>query len=213
VFPYAFPEAKRVLSEAAGHAISWTRLAREAHLPGVSDLSWEKSQKSRIRYVLRRDRNLISAAGVTVTVHGWPEVEDSACELIAAHNARKGEADHPEFVRLRHREWDECPGVQLLAFAARAGNIAGVLTAFAWNGELELYEIGLSGEEGPDRIAAYLALLFHEPMRFAQSRGLRTIRAGTAAETAKAARGAMFRGLYGGVLDAIATTKVAESGD
>lgn len=211
-FPYMFPQAQRTLSEAAKDAITWSLLGREARLSGVSDPAWEERQNSRVRYVLRRDRRLMTQAGVTATALAWSAVQESACELIAAHNLRKGQRDHPEFVRMRHREWDECPGVELVAFTATAGRVAGVLTALVWTTELELYEIGLSGDEGAERLAAYLALLFHEPMKFARSRGLHNIRAGTAATIPKTARGATLRNLYGGVLGAADTKKAAEHG-
>lgn len=211
-FPYVFPEAQRALAEAASGRITWSLLGREALLSGISDLAWEERQKSRVRYVLRRDRRLMAEAGVTATALAWSAVQESACELIAAHNARKGLSDHPEFVRMRHHEWDECPGVELVAFTATAGRVAGVLTALVWTTELELYEIGLSGDEGAERLAAYLALLFHEPIKFARSRGLRNIRAGMAATIPKTARGATLRNLYGGVLGAVATKEVAGHG-
>lgn len=211
-FPYVFPEAQRALAEAARDAITWSLLGREARWSGISDPAWEERQKSQVRYVLRRDRRLIAQAGVTASALAWSAVQESACDLIAAHNARKGLSDHPEFVRMRHREWDECPGVELVAFTATAGEVAGVLTALVWTTELELYEIGLSGDEGADRLAAYLALLFHEPMKFARSRGLRNIRAGMAATIPKTARGATLSNLYGGVLGAVATKKVADHG-
>lgn len=211
-FPYIFPQAQRALAEAAKGAITWSLLGREARLPGVGDLAWEESQKSRVRYVLRRDRRLMAQAGVTATASEWSAAEAWACELIAAHNVRKGLPDHPEFVRMRYQEWAECPGVELVAFTATAGRVAGVLTALVQATELELHEIGLSGDEGAERLAAYLALLFHEPVKFARLRGLRNIRAGTDATIPKTARGATLSDLYGGVLGAEATKKAAEDG-
>ncbi|MBO0822263.1 MAG: hypothetical protein J2P27_00195 [Actinobacteria bacterium] len=208
-FPYAFPCARRVLAQAAKDQIVWATLGREAQFRDVVARDWEDRQPSRIRYVLRRDRRLMAAEGVRDEVSAWPEVEDAACELIAAHNLRKGQPDHPEFVRLRHREWGECQGVELTAFTAAADGVRGVLTALVWNSELELYEIGVDGTEGPARLAVYLSLIVHAPLRFAQARGLRHMRAGLAAETPKASRGAVFSELYGGVLDAANTSALA----
>ena len=74
-FPYVSPEAQRVLTEAGRGAIIWSVLAREAWLPRVSDPAWERSQKSQVRYVLRRDRRLIEEADVTVNVKPWPTVQ------------------------------------------------------------------------------------------------------------------------------------------
>jgi hypothetical protein len=210
-FPYVFPEARRVLADVTGPALAWSPLGREAQLRGVGQ-AWEDRQKSRVRGVLRRDRRLIAEAGVAVTECAWPEAEDRACELIAAHNVRKGEHDHPEFVRMRYREWEECPAVELWVFAAAAAGAAGLLTSLVWDDELELQEIGLSGDEGPARLAVYLTLLFHHPLRFARARGLRKVRAGFGAEVPKASRGAMFAELSGGVLDAASTRRMADGG-
>jgi hypothetical protein len=208
-FPYAFPAARSALAQAADDQIAWTVLGREAQFRDVAAPDWEDRQPSRIRYVLRRDRRLMAAAGVREERSTWPEAEHAACELIAAHNIRKGQADHPEFVRLRHREWDQCPGVELTAFTAAADGVRGVLTALVWNSELELYEIGVDGAEGPARLAVYLNLIFHAPLRFARERGLAHLRAGLAAETPKASRGAVFRELHGGVLGAAAASRLA----
>lgn len=202
VLPYVYQDNKDALAQASMGHIAWAELGREAHLDGVAAPDWEERLSSRVRYVLRRDRRLIAEAGVRGRVCRWAEIADSACALIAEHNTRKGKIDHPDFVRLRHDEWDECPSVELLVFSVRAGAVSGVLTAFIWNGQLELYEIGLGGDAGADRLAAYLSLVFHEPLRLARSRGLAHIRAGRAAELAKGARGARFVHLYGGVLSA-----------
>lgn len=212
VFPFVYSEIRNGLDEAASGAITWALLAREAHVRGISDPEWESKQKSRVRYVLRRDRRLMAAAGVKTEIGNWADLEDSASDLIASHNIASGRADHAEFVRMRYREWAECPGVQLVVFSSTAGDISGVLTALTWNNQLELCEVGISGQEGPDRLAVYIALLFHEPIKFAQSAGLTNMRAGIFAETPKSARGAVFENLYGGVLTAEATRKVAECG-
>jgi hypothetical protein len=207
-FPYAFPEARRVLTDAAGESLVWSHLGREAQLRGICP-SWVDQQKSRVRGVWRRDRRLIADTGVAVTECSWPEAGDRACELIAAHNVRKGQADHPEFVRLRHQEWNECPDVELRVFMAAGDGASGVLTSFIWDEDLELYEIGLNGAEGPARLAVYLTLLFHYPLSFAQARGLRRVRAGLGAEIPKASRGAVFEDLYGGMLTTANTRKLA----
>jgi hypothetical protein len=103
---------------------------------------------------------------------------------------------------MRHTEWSQCAGVELVVFAVSSPAASGFLTALAWKDELALYEIGLTGEDGRERLAAYLSLLFHQPHDFAASRGLRTIRAGLAAEVPKSSRGALFTELSGGVLNA-----------
>lgn len=210
VFPYIYPQDKDALTQATRGKITWTELGREAHLDDVTDPGWEEHLSSRVRYVLRRDRRLISEAGVSGRICGWAEVADSACSLIAEHNIRKGKFDNPAFVLMRHQEWDDCPAVKLLVFTASAGSISGVLTAFEWNGQLELYEIGLNGAASADRIAVYLSLVFHLPLDFARSQGLAHIRVGRAAETAKSARGARLVQLYGGVLGQDHTRQLAQ---
>lgn len=209
VFPYLRAESKVALTEATRGQIAWVPLRAEAFLRGVCDAGWEEALGSKARGVLRRDKRLIAAARLSAAIYPWPDIEDEACQLIADHNARKGEADHPEFVRMRYAEWSQCGGVELIAFRTAGDSSTGVLTALIWNDELELGEIGLTGRESPQRLAAYLNLIFHMPLEFARSRGLRDIRAGFAAETAKRARGATFEGLYGGVLDDARTRRLA----
>lgn len=209
VFPYLPAASKTAMITATGDAIAWAALSAEARWQGVSGACWEMSLGSRVRGVLRRDRRLLSEEGPETAVHSWQSVEDEACELIAAHNVRKGGQDHPEFVRLRYSEWLECDGVELVVFRAVAEGVTGMLTALVWKDELELCEIGLAGEDGPRRLAAYLSLIFHLPVQFARSRRLRDIRAGFGAEIPKRARGATFEHLYGGVLDHSRTRRLA----
>ena len=209
VFPYVYPRARRALDRACDGAIAWTVLGREAHIRGVSEPGWEAAQRKPVRYNLRHDRALIAEAGLRVGILSWPQAEKPASQLIAEHNLRKGRPDHPEFVRMRNQQWDSCASVEFTVFAGRAGPAAGFVTGWVWRDELEIYEIGLRGEEGPQRFALYLDLVFHQPIRFAQERGLRGIRLGPAAERAKAGRGADFEDLYGGVLNARETRRLA----
>ena len=205
VFPYLDGATRMALTEATQDAIAWSPLRTEALLLDVSDIGWESSIGSKARGVLRRDRRLIAAADLSTAVRSWTEIEDEACELIAEHNVRKGERDHPEFARLRYREWLECAGAELIVFHATAADVTGVLTAIIWDEELELCEIGLTGRESPRRLAAYLKLVFHMPLELARTRGLVNIRVGFAAEASKRARGAAMEELYGGVLDHVHT--------
>jgi len=203
VFPYFYAAARDALST---DGIVWAALAREAAFEDVLAADREQRLGARVRGVLRRDRRLIEAAGVRGTVRGW---DGTGAELIAAHNIRKGKPDHAEFVRMRHAQWARCPAVEVLVFECRAAGACGVLSALVWENELELYEIGLTGDDGPDRLAVYLDLMFHRPLGYARRRGLRRIRAGLAAETPKGSRGARFRELYGGVLDRERTAALA----
>jgi hypothetical protein len=209
VLPYAYTRAKQALDRACEGAIGWTVLGREAHLRGVSEPGWEAAQRKPVRYNLRHDRALIAEAGLRVGILSWPQAEKAASLLIAEHNVRKGQPDHPEFVTMRNQQWDACPSVEFTVFAGRAGTAAGFVTGWVWRDELEIYEIGLRGEESPQRFALYLDLVFHQPIRFAQERGLRCIRLGPAAERAKAGRGAQFEDLYGGVLNMDETRRLA----
>lgn len=215
VFPYVFPPVKDALDAATGGRISWVTLGEEARLRDVLDAEWEQRLGARVRGVWRRDRRLIAASGAVVAWASWPEAEELASDLIAAHNVRKGQFDHREFVRMRYREWGECQSVRLATFTVSLParpDIRGVLTALVWQRELELYEIGLSGEPGPERLAAYLTLLFHEPLRYARAHRLPTIRLGLGAQAAKGSRGAEFVTLHGGILDPAGTGPVRADG-
>jgi hypothetical protein len=203
IFPYAYGRARRALDAAVG-GINWTILARESHFRDIGG-----PIGSRVRGVLRRDSRLIASAELEVSVASWADAEPVAAPLIAEHNRRMGAPDHPEFVKMRYRQWSECAGVELVVFSVAARSVAGVLTAIVWHDELELYEIGLP--ECPDtaRLAVYLDLIFHQPLDFARRRGLRHMRAGTEAETPKHSRGAVFEDLFGGVLTIDQTNELA----
>lgn len=206
-FPYVSGAAKDALDGATEGRIAWTSFGREASLRDVSDPGWESRLARRVRYNLRRDKSLIASANITSAVRSWPEVGDMASDLIAALNVRKGQPDHPEFVRMRHDQWANCPQVELVVFTASSPTVSGVVTGLIWNDELDLREIGLAGEHGTDRRAAYLDVVFHEPLRFAQARQLRTIRLGIGSEMVKGGRGGVFQELYGGVLNASDTRR------
>lgn len=209
VFPYAYNRARRAL-DAVTDGFHWTGLARESHFRDVDDP--DRPLTSRVRGVLRRDLRLIEAAGLDTSVTDWATAEAVAAPLIADHNTRKDVPDHAEFVRMRYRQWTECPDVELVVFSAATASVGGVLTAIVWHDQLELYEIGLPQSQDSERIAVYLDLMFHQPLAYARRRGLRHIRAGTAAETPKSSRGAVFEDLSGGLLPAEATRELADAG-
>jgi len=211
VFPWVYGEAREAVTRASGGTAGWQRLGRDALLPGVSEPGWEDRQRKRVRYELRRDRRLIAAAGVDSQVQTWAAVEDTACNMVAAHNLAKGRPDHPEIARMRYREWSSCGDVECLAFTARAGDVRGVVAVLIWNGDLELHELGLDDGDGPGRQAVYLELVFRLPLEYARSRGLRNIRLGLEAETPKASRGAAFHDVYGGVIGIAETREIALS--
>ncbi|MEU6229656.1 hypothetical protein [Streptomyces sp. NPDC047042] len=208
IFPYLYGAARDLLDRATGGRIAWAPLGQEAQFPHALADDSEERCSSQVRRVLRRDRNLIAEQQVATAVWTWSEVEDEAAEVIAQHNIRKGKPDHPEFVRMRYAQWDDCPSVELTVFTARAGGVEGVTTALRWQDQLEVYEIALTGEDSPERLAVYVSLLFHQPARFGMEHGLRNLRGGLDAMTPKAMRGAVFKELYGGVLNAAATREV-----
>ena len=209
-FPFFYGDARQAVDRATAGAVSWASLGREGRLEGVDDPGWEASRSRPVRYNLRHDRKLIEAAGIQSSIRTWSEVETPASELIAEHNVRAGGFDHPEFVKLRGQRWDNCPGVEFLVFVGESPDLSGYVTGWVWRDELAVYEIGLSGEDSPERLACYLELVFCRPLQLAQQRGLRRIRLGPTAERIKAGRGADFHELYGGVLDVVAAKHLAE---
>jgi hypothetical protein len=209
-FPFFYSDARQAVDRATAGTVAWATLGREGRLEGVHDPGWEASRTRPVRYNLRHDRKLIEAAGIQSSIKTWSEVKVPASELIAEHNVRMGIFDHPEFVKLRGQRWDNCPGVEFLVFAGESANVSGYVTGWVWHDELAVYEIGLCGEDSPERLACYLELVFHRPLELARQRGLRLLRLGPTAERIKAGRGAAFHELYGGVLDVVATKHLAE---
>ncbi len=211
-FPYMYADAKRALAAATGDRIVWAELGREAHLFGLSDPDWESRLSSRVRYRLRQDQRKIAAVPMTVGEESWDDVDAWASELIAHHNSAKGAHEHSEFVSFRYSGWQDNPDIGLMAFTAQSAGLRGVETILLWDNELEVYEVGISGEESDERFALYLNLLFHLPIQYARTRGIDHIRLGSKTETPKALRGAAFENLYGGVLSRAETKRLASSG-
>jgi glutamate-1-semialdehyde aminotransferase len=209
VFPYVYEETKNALTRASGDRASWQLLGREAVLSGVSDPGWEDGLSARARQYLRRDRRLIAESGVISQIRAWADVEDTACELIAAHNVAKGHPDHPEFVRMRFDQWAQCAEVECLAFMASTSTFRGVVAAMVWSDDLEMSEIGLDEGEGPERLAVYVDLVFRQALDFAQRRGLHNVRLGPEAERPKTSRGAGLRELFCGVITAKDVQEIA----
>ncbi|MGW8366691.1 hypothetical protein ACWGK1_39905 [Streptomyces wedmorensis] len=212
VFPYVYGTARTALDAATEGAVVWAELGREAHLFGLADPAWESGLPSKVRYRLRRDQRTIAGASMTDGEASWDEVGSWAAELISEHNAAKGQRELAEFVGFRLSTWAENPDVDVMVFTAEAGGRRGVQTILLWGDELEVYEIGLPAEEGDERLALYLDLLFHLPIRYARARGIDHIRLGSKAETAKARRGGVFEPLYGGVLGVAETRRLARGG-
>jgi inosine-uridine nucleoside N-ribohydrolase len=210
VFPFVHARARRILDAATGGRIRWGVLEHEARFHNVLQA---EGTTARVRGVLRRDRRIIERAATTASVAPWQDAAPQAAGLIAEHNLRLGRLDDPEFVRMRYTQWADCAGVRVIVFDARAGSQHGVLTALVWQDTLELLEIGLPPSDDPARLALYLDLIFHRPHAYARENRLNTIRAGTAARTPKASRGAAFEPLHGGVLDSENTEWLARGPD
>ena len=215
-FPYVYQDTRDALTQAAAGLVTWRLLGREAVLRGVCDPDWETRIGSRSRQYLRRDRRLIAETAITSEVRAWTDiagtaVEDTACELIAAHNVAKGRPDHPEFVRMRFRQWAQCAEVECFAFMANTGVFRGVVAAMVWGDDLEMSEIGLDKGEGPERLAVYVDLVFMQALEFARQRGLQNVRLGPEAERPKTSRGAELSELFGGVITAKDAREIAST--
>ncbi|MEE1838311.1 hypothetical protein ACIODX_38280 [Streptomyces sp. NPDC088190] len=216
-FPYMHAAARNALSAATDNRIVWAELAREAHIVGLSDAEWESKLPRKIRKKLRQDRCRIAAAPVAVGRLGdgtasWDEVRPWAAELISHQHAVKGDPEPSEFVNFRYSDLQENPDLDVFVFTAQSPGLRGVTTAVVWEGEMELCEVGLRGENSEERIAVYLSTCFHQPFQYAQARGIDHIRCGSTAEATKAARGAVFTEYYGGVLAASETKRLAHEG-
>jgi hypothetical protein len=143
-----------------------------------------------IRQAIRHDERSIAEYGIKADVVPWRDYRGSGCELIAAHNKRKGMTDHPELVRYRMDQWDECDEVSVFVAHAVMGDQEGATTLLVYRDEVEPYEIGLPEGDGPQRRTLYTCLAFGELRRFARDNSCRTVRAGLGAARPKRIRGA-----------------------
>jgi hypothetical protein len=211
-FPFVYSDVKDALAAATDGRIVWSQLAREAHFFGLSDVQWESTLKQKARNSLRHDRSMIASVPMVVKRIASDEVEPWVFELIAHQNSRKGEYELSEFVDYRYSVWQENPDIDLMVFTAELPDLRGVSTMLFSQDEIEVYEVGLTGDESNERLAVYLNLLFHLPIQYAKARGIDHIRLGSRAEYSKAARGAVFRELHGGMLSNAETKRLARRG-
>jgi hypothetical protein len=212
IFPYLYGDCARALGRAGRGLLEPGVIARDGLLRGFAEPDWEAGIGWRVRRHLNEDRRLIDTVAPAVRFVPWPEAEDLACKLIAAHSGSKNRPDHPEAVRMRYREWDECEGAECLAVVGESANVTGVVAAVVWRDELDLVEIGLDGFEGRERLGVYLDLAFHAPMAYAREHGLRVIRLGVEATLAKSLRGVEIVELYGALASPAATRALAARG-
>jgi hypothetical protein len=154
---------------------------------------WTHTMRSKVRSTLRHDAVEAHRLGITTSISTWAEVIDWAAPLIAEHNRLKGFADHPRLVHYRVRQWERCDDMEILTFIAATHGAAGVIVAVVWRDWMNLQEIGLPSGAGLVRRCLYAQLLTHLPLAAGSERGVRWLRAGAEATTAKAARGATFQ--------------------
>jgi Acetyltransferase (GNAT) domain len=152
---------------------------------------------SKRRNTFRNDRLAVESLGLETTTAAWPDVLDEAGELVLAVKARHGVPDHADLVRERLARWLAHPEIDPVAFATRLrGRLIGVHFAWQYGQLFQTYELGLAGDEGPVRLAAYIDLLVHAPLRTAIERGCRELSLGLGAKEPKRSRGAVKRGVW-----------------
>lgn len=185
-----FDERQQRLAEAIFGPVEWLAGFEDFVYPEKIVLGSLADVPREVRQTIRHGERQIAAHRIAVEATPWREYRGGACELIAEHNKRMGMADHPELVRYRMDQWDECEGVTVVVLHATAGDDEGAVTLLIYRDEMEVYQIGLPGRESPRRRALYACLTFHEPMRIARGHGLRTVRAGLGTARPKRLRGA-----------------------
>jgi hypothetical protein len=151
--------------------------------------SYPDQLTGRYRSVVRRDLALIRENGLQAEAVLVKNVIDRLAPLIAARNAKYGSPDHALLVRMRLTEWCEVSDVLPVAFQVDCPQLYGASVAFESQGRLYVYEIGVDGDAGKARHAAYVELLLYAPIRYGNNRGLASIDLGLGAVTAKKLRG------------------------
>jgi hypothetical protein len=185
-----FDECQQALAEAVFGPVKWlTEYEDFVYLEEVV-LGPLASLPRSVRQTIRHSERQIAEHQISVQTIPWAEYCGNACDLIADHNKRKGIVDHPALVRYRMEQWNDCEEVTALVVHAAADGMDGVVTLLLYRDEMEVYEIGLPGQEDVRRRAIYACLTFHEPRRVAQSQALTKIRAGLGASRPKQLRGA-----------------------
>jgi hypothetical protein len=200
---YLAPD-QRELAERIFGPIDWLAAADDFTFPEPVVRGSLMDLPQPVRYTIRHGERKIAERDVLTEVSTWTEHDGAAGELIAEHNERKGQPDHPELVRYRMDRWAECPEVTPLVVEAIAGAgpdaLAGAATLLLYRDEVEIYEVGIPDDGHPDRHDLYLHLTFHEPRRIAQERGARLVRSGFGAPRPKLLRGAQAVARHSGRL-------------
>jgi len=196
-FPF-FPVDELEAIRSSGLPLDIRTEGRDARLDALLG-DWSRTLRSKARSTLRRDAADAARLGIVTRISTWDEIASWAAPLVSDHNRLKGLPDHPRLVDHRVRQWERCEGMQVLAFTAAAGKAAGVLVAVMWQDWMDLQEIGLPPGSGEQRRCLYAQLIAHLPVAAGSKRGIRRVRAGTEATTAKAARGATFQLIGSGI--------------
>ncbi|HEX6473257.1 MAG TPA: hypothetical protein VF069_29465 [Streptosporangiaceae bacterium] len=187
-FGYLPPDQRRI-AEAIFGPVTWLAEYDDFTYPEEVIRGSLMDLPQPVRYTIRHGERKAAELGIVAEVTPWRDYEGDACELIAAHNERKGQTDHPELVRYRMDRWDECDEVTVLvAHASRDGAAGGAVTLLLFRDEVEVYEVGLPEQD--DRHTFYIHLTFNEPRRIARDQGCAVVRAGLGAPQPKRIRGA-----------------------
>jgi hypothetical protein len=183
-------EHQQALAEAVFGPVKWLAEYEDFVYPDEVVQGPLASLPRNVRQTIRHSERQVAEHQISVQTSLWTEYHGNACDLIADHNIRKGVVDHPALVRYRMEQWNDCEEVTALVVHAVADGMDGAVTLLLYRDEMEVYEIGLPGQEDVRRRALYACLTFHEPRRVARSRALTKIRAGLGAARPKQLRGA-----------------------
>lgn len=190
VFPHYSETARAAIDAAYPGSIAWVPTYVSSQLEMCEGPAWESSLGSAARAERRSDRRLITRAGLSVRVEQWAACHVSLLDLVVDHARRLGGTDSAVAAFRRYKQWSECKGVQVLVFqVTKRSTVMGVGMALEWKDELLLYEMGLPGSRGPDRLATYLLLLSEAPVSYALEKELRLIRLGFGNEVLTSRRG------------------------
>lgn len=200
VFPHYQSSDAELLSETLGGEVIWTASLAHSSFVGLNRETWEGTISKKCREQRLADYRLVKREAVEWAADAWNDGYDVAAHLISEHAQAKGQKDHALLVNRRYEQWAKVDDVDVVVFSARsAGKLLGVVTVLDWRNELLVYEIGLPGVRGPERVAAYVSLASIAPVQYAKARGYSQVRLGYGAESAKRSRGAVVEQSYFGV--------------
>jgi hypothetical protein len=165
----------------------------DLHITADSYEAHIAAEKRPARQTLRRDRRDAQAMGLELREVPPAEVIGLASPMICSNKQKHGILDHPRLAAYRLQQWLAATEGPCVAFLAAIGDGAPIAITFASVDRsaklLEVYELGLSGEES-SRHAAYVQAMIHGPIKYAIRAQLRRIELGLEAAVPKRARGA-----------------------